>query len=1222
MAREFSSLSIKARDSILDQARHLIQDRLKSLDSSLRIRINTALHDNPELAYEEFFATRTIVQYMQEHGFEPTDKNYGLETCFEFTRGTDGRQAVICAEYDALPNMGHACGHNLIATSSVAAFLAASHALEVLKLPGRLRLLGTPAEENSCGKGKLIEAGAFYPCEDIAAAIMAHPISASIVNLPSTYSGIAGFKLIAAHAFKVEFTGRAAHAAGEPWKGINALDAAVTAYNTVAVLRQQIGVDERVHGVIEEGGKAPGVIPDYTRMHWHVRAPTKAQADGLLKKVKTCMESSAAATGCDSDGGLSLPSSPSYENMRANRTLCEIYTQEMAALGENVLREAPPATASTDMGNVSHIVPSFHGGFVIPTTGQTTVHSMGFAVAARQDEAHAAALQTAKGMAMLAVRVLIDDAIALAAWHDFEAADECGGCVGGESPCVFINERPKRGPKKGQLKQLKAQIAALEEKLASQSNTDLPAINEQGKESNPTESFGLSPGNKRNEDSGHHSTRSIPGAAIIQAAHGSDMVSGLGLNPYTAPDPVAWLDDFSIFTGGQLCNDDENTLVPDGAFEVHGYPHCDSSSKLSKDGFVMSEMTKADLDAIYLERVHVFVPMIHKRNFFAWANHDNLPPARACLRFAAWTLSAALSAQFRSLGEKLYAHTKQLLFMMDGDNHDLFWTTGELHLEQIQAWLLIAYYEFVCIDYQQAHVTATRIFKLVQRAHLHMVDVFSESDTSDLLLKKIALPETPVSADPDDTRVLAEEKRRTFWVSYCFDRLINAHDSMFFTLHEELAGLLESVVHLLNSNRHSDYYAYERGSHWHIGLGNRSLLVVHSTGSSATVTSSEGTVTEDIQGQIADVARKFLANHGLLDGKVFGYAGFNYAAHSQGQAFNVGKWPLLTLCVPRVEINLGPDCIVVKGDNDEEVKAVCDALRLHKKPKHFAPPMGVDTVEHADNYIERVEKAISEIAAGQYKKIIASRAVELAESIDMIGTLDLGRRSNSPARTFTINHEGHQATGFSPELVMLYEHGRVVTEPLAGTRSREGTEAEVEKLRKDLLDDPKEVVEHVISVQEAVDELKRVCLEDSVAVEDFMSIRPRGSVQHLGSRVAGKLAPGKDAWDAFNVLFPSITASGIPKPLALEAIQRLEPQPRELYSGAVLLIDGTEFLEAALVLRSAFQDESRRWIQAGAGVILQSSPQREFLETREKLASIAPYVVRRENDQMMNGSNI
>ncbi|UQC73364.1 metal-dependent amidase/aminoacylase/carboxypeptidase [Colletotrichum lupini] len=404
-----------------EQARKIINAHLDDLDSSLHNDVNKQLHANPETAYKEFFAHDTLTAYLEKQGFSVKKHTYGLETSFEAEIGSGGRQVVVCAEYDALPDIGHACGHNLIATSSIAAFLGAARTLVDLKIPGRLRILGTPAEEGGGGKAKLIDAGAFNPPEDIAAAIMAHPTAAHQGGSGDGSSGLAGFKLIASHKFRVEFRGKPAHAAGEPWKGLNALDAAVAAYNNVALLRQQIQSDERVHGVIEVGGTVPNVITDYTRMNWNVRSPTIERADALLNRVKACLEAGAAATGCE----INYIVAPTYMNLRANNTLCKTYVEDMAAIGQTIqLHQAKPFNASTDMGNVSYHVPSFHGAFVIPTSPDVAGHNPKFAAAAATDEAHKAALMCAKGMAMLAVRVLVDDDIASQARADFGSPDE------------------------------------------------------------------------------------------------------------------------------------------------------------------------------------------------------------------------------------------------------------------------------------------------------------------------------------------------------------------------------------------------------------------------------------------------------------------------------------------------------------------------------------------------------------------------------------------------------------------------------------------------------------------------------------------------------------------------------------------------------------------------------------------------------------------------------
>ncbi|PNY23472.1 Uncharacterized protein TCAP_06588 [Tolypocladium capitatum] len=405
----------------LDKARELVNGRIDQLSEDLRHSVNKALHDNPELAFKEFIAHDTLTAYLERLGFDVRRSTHGLETSFEATLGQGGRQVVICCEYDALPRIGHACGHNLIATSSMAAFLGAAHALSALEMPGRLRILGTPAEESGGGKAVLIANGAFDPPEDVAAAIMAHPVSAhSLHARDSGYSGLAGLLFLASHKFRVEFGGKPAHAAGEPWNGTNALDAAVAAYCNVAVLRQQIRPDERIHAIIEEGGVASNIIPDYTRMNWSVRAPSMGGADKLLERVRKCIEAAAMATGCTHE----FIKSPTYMNLRANDTLCEAYVEDMARIGEKVqLHQEKPYTASTDMGNVSYTVPSFHGAFAVPTAPDVAIHSPQFAAAAATDEAHAAAIKCSKGMAMLALRVLADGSMADAARRDFEQPD-------------------------------------------------------------------------------------------------------------------------------------------------------------------------------------------------------------------------------------------------------------------------------------------------------------------------------------------------------------------------------------------------------------------------------------------------------------------------------------------------------------------------------------------------------------------------------------------------------------------------------------------------------------------------------------------------------------------------------------------------------------------------------------------------------------------------------
>ncbi|KAG4434824.1 hypothetical protein IFR05_009695 [Cadophora sp. M221] len=382
--------------------------------TSVELReLNRHIHDNPELGYQEFMAYETLTNFLNKHEFTVKEHAYGLETSFEAECGSGGSLVVICAEYDALPNIGHACGHNLIATSSIAAFLGLSKAVMKLGIAGRVRILGTPAEEGGGGKVKLLEAGAFK--DTIAAAIMAHPMASHTYK--DGHTGLAGFKLIASHKLRIEYRGKPAHAGAEPHNGLNALDAAVSAYTNISMLRQQIRPDERIHGVIEQGGTVPNVITEFTRMNFNVRSPTIERANELLARVKLCFEAAALATGCS----VSYIYAPTYMDLRANDALCRQYVEDMADLGEKILfKEEIPATASTDMGNVSYAVPTFHGGFAIPAPDNVTGHNPSFAAAAGTDAAHESAIRCAKGMAVLGYRVLTDSKLADAARLDFE----------------------------------------------------------------------------------------------------------------------------------------------------------------------------------------------------------------------------------------------------------------------------------------------------------------------------------------------------------------------------------------------------------------------------------------------------------------------------------------------------------------------------------------------------------------------------------------------------------------------------------------------------------------------------------------------------------------------------------------------------------------------------------------------------------------------------------
>jgi amidohydrolase len=278
------------------KARHLISHETDRLRDQLD-KVCLDIHSHPELCYEETFAHDTICDFLESNGFAVKRHAYGISTSFEAEIGTrSGDSVVFCAEYDALPGIGHACGHNLIALSSITAFVSAAKAAADLGLVGRIVLLGTPAEEDGGGKIKLLEAGAF---EGVAAALMSHPSSMGRIKEVEGLAGAAGLVTAAASKMTVDFFGKAAHAGAAPWQGRSALDAAVGSYVNISMLRQQIRPYERIHGVITDGGTVPNIIPEKTSMVYSVRSRTATECDALIDRVKACFHAAATATGCE-----------------------------------------------------------------------------------------------------------------------------------------------------------------------------------------------------------------------------------------------------------------------------------------------------------------------------------------------------------------------------------------------------------------------------------------------------------------------------------------------------------------------------------------------------------------------------------------------------------------------------------------------------------------------------------------------------------------------------------------------------------------------------------------------------------------------------------------------------------------------------------------------------------------------------------------------------------
>lgn len=350
--------------------------------------------------------------------------------------------------------------------------------------------------------------------------------------------------------------------------------------------------------------------------------------------------------------------------------------------------------------------------------------------------------------------------------------------------------------------------------------------------------------------------------------------------------------------------------------------------------------------------------------------------------------------------------------------------------------------------------------------------------------------------------------------------------------------------------------------------------------------------------------------------RLYGTAPFELASYLHKQP--LPEQPILSLFLPRFDICLSGHRALLRTQNQDDLARLRDAFRmacLHSQNVDRGQTLAVADSERlicanaANGYAALVGEAVREINQRRYQKVILSRRVELNQPIDMLASFINGRRQNTPARSFVLDLDGLRAAGFSPEtLLEVSADGQVSTQPLAGTRALSDNRQENERLQQELTSDPKEVHEHAISVKLAIDELSPVCRPASVAVSEFMQVKKRGSVQHLASRVVGQLRDDYCAWHAFFNLFPAITASGIPKRAAVEAIQRLETGQRQLYSGCVLMVQSDGSLDAALVLRAVYQRQQKTWLQAGAGIVSQSTPEREVEETCEKLRSVSRYL--------------
>jgi amidohydrolase len=347
------------------------------------LRVSHEIHAHPELGYEEHHAHDVLAAVLDDEGLRPERHAHGLDTAFRADAGREGPVVSVLCEYDALPGIGHACGHNIIAAAGLGAGLALAELAG--EAGGRVRIVGTPAEEGGGGKVLLLERGAF---DGVEAALMVHPADVDLVRMST----------LAVASIHARYEGRAAHAAAVPWEGRNALDAAILGYLNVATLRQHIRPEERVHGVVTDGGEKANIVPRRAATHWMVRSVTAAGVDALLERVLAALGAGADATGCTFAWEFS---DPTLFEVRDNGPMVDAFAANAARLGRDLA--VPTATtavvASTDMGNVSYAVPSIHPMLQVAPAG-VKIHTPAFAEHAVSEAGDRAVLDGAKAMAM------------------------------------------------------------------------------------------------------------------------------------------------------------------------------------------------------------------------------------------------------------------------------------------------------------------------------------------------------------------------------------------------------------------------------------------------------------------------------------------------------------------------------------------------------------------------------------------------------------------------------------------------------------------------------------------------------------------------------------------------------------------------------------------------------------------------------------------------------
>ncbi len=383
-------LNMKEEDKTMKER---VLGLIENLEREL-IELSEKIYENPELGYEEFFSSKAHMEILKKYGFDVEENYMDMETGFKavYDSKKEGPTVAYLIEYDALPGIGHGCGHNILGTTSTGAAIVLKMILD--EVGGKVIAFGTPAEETSGAKVTYVNNGAF---DDVDFAMMAHP------NFSFNRSG----KSLALEAIEFEFTGKTSHAASSPEKGINALDACINTFNTINALRQQIRSDARVHGVITDGGEAANIIPEKAVAQFYVRAQTKTYLDELVERVKNCARGSALAAGAT----LSIRNyENSYDNMVTNKIMDNLFVDKLVEFGveRDKIEDPREGYGSLDAGNVSHVCPTIHPYFDITNDRSIAAHTRDFASCTLTPYAYESMKKTIGALVLTAVDVMKD----------------------------------------------------------------------------------------------------------------------------------------------------------------------------------------------------------------------------------------------------------------------------------------------------------------------------------------------------------------------------------------------------------------------------------------------------------------------------------------------------------------------------------------------------------------------------------------------------------------------------------------------------------------------------------------------------------------------------------------------------------------------------------------------------------------------------------------------